>query len=64
MTAIRLLGRLIGDTVREQEGEEVFALVERIRQTSVRLNQGHNRELDPVIHLNSKPFSTRSHATR
>jgi len=40
----RLLGRLLGDTVREQEGEEVFAVVERIRQTSIRFD----RELDPV----------------
>ena len=31
---IRLLGRILGDTVREQEGAEVFDLVERIRQTS------------------------------
>ena len=31
---IRLLGRILGDTVREQEGEAVFDVVERIRQTS------------------------------
>lgn len=31
---IRILGRLLGDTVREQEGEEIFDIVERIRQTS------------------------------
>jgi phosphoenolpyruvate carboxylase len=36
---IRLLGRLLGDTVREQEGEAVFAIVERIRQTSVRFHR-------------------------
>ena len=28
----RLLGRILGDTVRSQEGEPVFDLVERIRQ--------------------------------
>lgn len=33
---IRLLGRLLGDTVRQQEGDLTFALVERIRQTAVR----------------------------
>ena len=44
----RLLGRLLGDTVREQEGEDVFAAVERIRQTSVQLNQNPARELDPA----------------
>ena len=45
----RLLGRLLGDTVREQEGEDVFAAVENIRQTSVRLNQSPDRELDPTV---------------
>ena len=33
---IRLLGRLLGDTVREQEGEDTFAIVEQVRQTAVR----------------------------
>ena len=33
---IRLLGRILGDTVREQEGEAVFDVVERVRQTAVR----------------------------
>ncbi len=33
---IRLLGRVLGDTVREQEGNAVFAIVERVRQTAVR----------------------------
>ncbi|KAB2924320.1 MAG: phosphoenolpyruvate carboxylase, partial [Dechloromonas sp.] len=32
---IRLLGRLLGDTVREQEGDAVYELVERVRQTAV-----------------------------
>ncbi|HET7597867.1 MAG TPA: phosphoenolpyruvate carboxylase [Burkholderiales bacterium] len=33
---IRLLGRLLGDTIQEQEGPECFALIEAIRQTAVR----------------------------
>lgn len=33
---IRLLGRLLGDTVREQEGGEAFTAVETIRQIAVR----------------------------
>ncbi len=33
---IRLLGRLLGDTVREQDGEAVFAIVEQVRRTAVR----------------------------
>src|SRR3954466_12104448 len=32
---IRLLGRLLGEMIREQEGEAAFALIERIRQLSV-----------------------------
>jgi phosphoenolpyruvate carboxylase len=32
---IRLLGRLLGDTVREQQGEAAFALVEHVRQSSI-----------------------------
>ena len=32
---IRLLGRLLGDTLREQEGQELFDLVERIRQSAL-----------------------------
>src|SRR5216683_3615320 len=36
---IRLLGRILGDTVRDQEGEAVFEIVERIRQTSIRFHR-------------------------
>jgi phosphoenolpyruvate carboxylase len=32
---IRLLGRILGDTIREQEGREAFELIERVRQLSV-----------------------------
>ncbi|NML61754.1 phosphoenolpyruvate carboxylase [Massilia sp. RP-1-19] len=41
---IRLLGRLLGDVLRDQEGEDVFDIVETIRQTAVRFR----READPV----------------
>ncbi|MBL8489868.1 MAG: phosphoenolpyruvate carboxylase, partial [Rhodocyclaceae bacterium] len=41
---IRLLGRLLGDTVREQEGDEVFDLVERIRQLSIRFHRDDDQE--------------------
>lgn len=41
---IRLLGRLLGDTVRQQEGEETFAAVEMIRQTSVRFARDGDEE--------------------
>ena len=36
---IRLLGRLLGDVLREQEGATVFAVVEAIRQTAVRFRR-------------------------
>ena len=32
---IRLLGRILGDTIRQHEGREAFELVERVRQLSV-----------------------------
>jgi phosphoenolpyruvate carboxylase len=32
---IRLLGRILGDTIREHEGRDAFELVERVRQLSV-----------------------------
>jgi phosphoenolpyruvate carboxylase len=35
MEDIRLLGRLLGDVIREQEGMEAFELIERVRQLSV-----------------------------
>jgi phosphoenolpyruvate carboxylase len=36
---IRLLGRLLGDTLREQEGDETFNLIESVRHTAVRFRR-------------------------
>ena len=36
---IRLLGRILGDTKREQSGEAIFDIVEQIRQNSVRFRR-------------------------
>jgi phosphoenolpyruvate carboxylase len=36
---VRLLGRILGETVRAQEGDPVFKLVERVRQTAVRFHR-------------------------
>jgi phosphoenolpyruvate carboxylase len=36
---IRLLGRILGDTLREQEGEATFELVETVRRTAVRFRK-------------------------
>ena len=41
---IRFLGRILGDTVREQEGDNAFELVENIRQIAIRFH----REQDPT----------------
>ena len=50
---IRLLGRILGDTVYEQSGEAVFSIVERIRQTSVRFRRDEDvaarRELEAIL---------------
>ncbi|MBL8437499.1 MAG: phosphoenolpyruvate carboxylase [Zoogloeaceae bacterium] len=50
---IRLLGRMLGDTVRDQMGEATFALVERIRQHSVRFRRDDDlaarRELEATL---------------
>jgi len=36
---IRLLGRILGETVRAQEGDQVFEIIERLRQTAVRFHR-------------------------
>src|SRR5438045_9371183 len=50
---IRLLGRVLGDTVRDQEGAKVFELVEKIRQTSVRFHRDDDKparhELEKIL---------------
>jgi phosphoenolpyruvate carboxylase len=48
---IRLLGAILGDTVREQNGEEVFDLVERARVESFRVRRSEidRTELAPMF---------------
>jgi phosphoenolpyruvate carboxylase len=50
---IRLLGRILGDTIREQSGEPVFAVVERIRRSSVRFRRDEDvvarRDLETTL---------------
>jgi phosphoenolpyruvate carboxylase len=41
---IRLLGRILGDTVSQQEGSEVFDVVEGIRQNSVRFDRDFDED--------------------
>lgn len=50
---IRLLGRLLGDVVREQEGQAAFDVVELVRQKAVRVRRDHDAkagaELDKLL---------------
>jgi phosphoenolpyruvate carboxylase len=52
---IRLLGRLLGDTLREQEGEDTFNLIEQIRQTAIRFRRDADQqargELESLLDL-------------
>src|SRR5665811_2192026 len=55
---IRLLGRILGDTVRDQEGADVFDLVERIRQTSIRFHRDDDRPARRELELILDSMST------
>jgi phosphoenolpyruvate carboxylase len=50
---IRLLGRVLGEVIREQEGAEAFELIERIRRLSVAFRLQHDtsagRQLDELL---------------
>jgi phosphoenolpyruvate carboxylase len=50
---IRLLGRILGETVRAQEGDQVFAIIERIRQTALRFHrdadEAARQDLETII---------------
>jgi phosphoenolpyruvate carboxylase len=46
---IRLLGRILGDVIREQEGVEAFELVERIRKLSVAFRRDADHEADRAL---------------
>ncbi|WP_353849934.1 phosphoenolpyruvate carboxylase [Accumulibacter sp.] len=55
---------MLGDTVRDQEGQDVFAIVEHIRQASVHLSQSPTANSIRQRAPNSKPFSTICRAIR
>jgi phosphoenolpyruvate carboxylase len=46
---IRLLGRILGDVIREQEGVEAYELVERIRKLSVAFRRDADHEADRAL---------------
>ena len=39
---IRLLGRILGDTLREQEGDVTFELIENVRRSAVRFRKSQD----------------------
>ena len=58
MEDIRLLGRILGDIIREQEGEAVFALIEQVRQLSVAFRRDHDAAADKALKKLLKGLST------
>ena len=55
---IRLLGRILGDIIREQEGVAVYALIEQVRQLSVAFRRDHDHEADKALKKLLKGLST------
>jgi phosphoenolpyruvate carboxylase len=46
---IRLLGRILGDVIREQEGPDMFELIEQIRQLSVSFRRHDDASADKAL---------------
>jgi phosphoenolpyruvate carboxylase len=46
---IRFLGRMLGATISEQEGRDAFALVERVRQMSIRYRRNEDRDAQDAL---------------
>ncbi|MFT3812215.1 MAG: phosphoenolpyruvate carboxylase [Acidovorax sp.] len=46
---IRLLGRILGDVIREQEGVAAFELIEQVRQLSVAFRRDADQEADKAL---------------
>ncbi len=55
---IRLLGRILGDVIREQEGDDIFALIEQIRQLSVAFRRDADHEADKTLSKLLKSLSS------
>ncbi len=54
---IRLLGRILGDVIREQEGTDAYELVERIRKLSVAFRRDADHEADRALKTLLKSLS-------
>jgi len=46
---IRLLGRILGDVIREQEGQQAFELIEQIRKLSVAFRRHNDAEAERAL---------------
>ena len=60
---IRLLGRILGEILRDQEGEAVFDIVERIRRSSIRFHRDADEaardELETTLNRLTRDETTR-----
>ncbi|MES3002454.1 MAG: phosphoenolpyruvate carboxylase [Pseudomonadota bacterium] len=54
---IRLLGRILGDVIREQEGVDAYELVERVRKLSVAFRRDADHEADRALKTLLKSLS-------
>ncbi|RPE64524.1 phosphoenolpyruvate carboxylase type 1 [Tibeticola sediminis] len=55
---IRLLGRLLGDVIREQEGDDTFDLVEQIRRLSVAFHRHADQAANAALKRRLKSLSS------
>jgi phosphoenolpyruvate carboxylase len=56
---IRLLGRILGDEIREQEGPAAFELIEKIRTLSVAFRRDADHEADKALKVRALPATRR-----
>jgi phosphoenolpyruvate carboxylase len=54
---IRLLGRILGDVIREQEGQAAFDLIEQVRKLSVAFRRDADHEADRALKKRLKGLS-------
>src|SRR3954468_16629532 len=54
---IRLLGRILGDVIREQEGVEAYELIERVRKLSVAFRRDADQDADRALKVLLKSLS-------
>jgi phosphoenolpyruvate carboxylase len=60
----RLLGRLLGEVIREQAGEDALERIERIRQTAVAFRKEESSRAELERELNSLSFEQTLHLVR